>query len=193
MLFSCLSYARALYSRKCAVVCSACRMSTGEYWNGLMHDLMDQGHTFAFVYFASFTVLAEFIMLNLVVAVLLINYEEQQQNGNEPAEPAGYPDAGKTGPHNSPLMAVDDATPVSSSFRKLDDIASPRDECDDTQKPTILEELPEVSESSATVTLRPASPASPATPSEQVNDEAPSSHRDETPVSTVDLLPRDQP
>jgi hypothetical protein len=52
------------------------RMSTGEYWNGLMHDLMDGGHTLAILFFMSFTILAEFIMLNLVVAVLLINYEE---------------------------------------------------------------------------------------------------------------------
>ena len=54
-----------------------------------MHDLMDQGHTFAFVYFASFTVLAEFIMLNLVVAVLLINYDEQQQNKEREEDETG--------------------------------------------------------------------------------------------------------
>eukprot|EP01048_Picozoa_sp_COSAG05_P003861 COSAG05_NODE_189_length_14633_cov_44.869134_4_plen_1996_part_00 len=55
------------------------RMSTGEYWNGLMHDLTDvEGHTYSFVYFFTFLMLATFIMLNLVVAVMIINYEEQQ-------------------------------------------------------------------------------------------------------------------
>merc|ERR1712225_123444 len=43
-----------------------------------MHELMGLGHTFAFLYFASYLVLAQFIMLNLVVAVLLINYDDQQ-------------------------------------------------------------------------------------------------------------------
>ena len=50
------------------------RVSTGEFWNGLMHELMDLGHTWAFLYFFTYLILAQFIMLNLVVAVLLINY-----------------------------------------------------------------------------------------------------------------------
>jgi hypothetical protein len=55
------------------------RMSTGEYWNGIMHDLSDtEGNTYAFVYFFTFLILATFIMLNLVVAVMIINYNEQQ-------------------------------------------------------------------------------------------------------------------
>lgn len=49
-------------------------MSTGEFWNGMMHELIDRGHTYAFLYFFTFLILAQFIMLNLVVAVLLINY-----------------------------------------------------------------------------------------------------------------------
>jgi hypothetical protein len=55
------------------------RMSTGEYWNGIMHDLSDtESHTYAFAYFFTFLILATFIMLNLVVAVMIINYNEQQ-------------------------------------------------------------------------------------------------------------------
>ena len=50
------------------------RVSTGEFWNGIMHELIDRGHSYAFVYFFSYLILAQFIMLNLVVAVLLINY-----------------------------------------------------------------------------------------------------------------------
>ena len=64
-------------------------MSTGEYWNGIMHDLIDQGHTYAFLYFFTFMVLATFIMLNLVVAVILNNYEqmsETEQSGTTPAD-----------------------------------------------------------------------------------------------------------
>lgn len=49
-------------------------MSTGEFWNGMMHELMDRGHTWAFLYFFTYLILAQMIMLNLVVAVLLINY-----------------------------------------------------------------------------------------------------------------------
>lgn len=40
----------------------------------MMHELMDLGHTWAFLYFFTYLILAQFIMLNLVVAVLLINY-----------------------------------------------------------------------------------------------------------------------
>ena len=54
-------------------------MSTGEYWNGIMHDLIEKGHTYAFLYFFTFMILATFIMLNLVVAVILNNYEQMSQ------------------------------------------------------------------------------------------------------------------
>ena len=59
------------------------RMATGEYWNGLQHDLTDNaGHTYAFAYFFTFLILATFIMLNLVVAVMIINYNEQQADSD---------------------------------------------------------------------------------------------------------------
>jgi len=59
------------------------RMSTGEYWNGIQHDLTDiAGDTYAFAYFFSFLILATFIMLNLVVAVMIINYNEQQADSD---------------------------------------------------------------------------------------------------------------
>jgi len=64
------------------------RVSTGEFWNGMMHELIDRGHTYAFLYFFTFLILAQFIMLNLVVAVLLINYDDQQQKDREEAEAA---------------------------------------------------------------------------------------------------------
>ena len=40
----------------------------------MMHELMGLGHSWAFLYFFTYLILAQFIMLNLVVAVLLINY-----------------------------------------------------------------------------------------------------------------------
>ena len=49
-----------------------------------MHDLIDQGHTYAFLYFFTFMVLATFIMLNLVVAVILNNYEQMDQTEQSP-------------------------------------------------------------------------------------------------------------
>jgi len=55
------------------------RMATGEYWNGLMHDISDiGGDSLALIYFATFLVLATFIMLNLVVAVLILNFDDSQ-------------------------------------------------------------------------------------------------------------------
>jgi hypothetical protein len=56
------------------------RMSTGEYWNGIQHDLMDEGHDLAFVYFFTFLILATFIMLNLVVAIMILNYDDSQRD-----------------------------------------------------------------------------------------------------------------
>ena len=165
-------------------------MSTGEYWNGLMHDLMDQGHTFAFVYFASFTVLAEFIMLNLVVAVLLINYDEQQQNKEREEDETGQnTNSGNKGSQDSSTVAVDEATPVSSSFRSLDSIPSPRGASDDTNKTTISEEPSPVFASTDKVTLRPASPATPA----PVSVDAERSQGDNAPVPPIGADGHGQP
>jgi len=61
------------------------RVSTGEFWNGIMHELMGLGHTWAFLYFFTYLILAQMIMLNLVVAVLLINYDDQQQKDRKKA------------------------------------------------------------------------------------------------------------
>jgi len=57
------------------------RMSTGEYWNGIQGDLVDvDGAILSPVYFLSFLILATFIMLNLVVAIMIINYDDSQQD-----------------------------------------------------------------------------------------------------------------
>merc|ERR1719440_316989 len=54
------------------------RTSTGESWNGIMHELEDAGHLVAIPYFVSFVVMGTFIMLNLFIAVILENFAEAQ-------------------------------------------------------------------------------------------------------------------
>ena len=71
------------------------RMATGESWNGIMHDAMismpfcDESDdciesvtccgdsTFAIIYFVSFTFVSSLVMMNIFVAVILKNFEEQ--------------------------------------------------------------------------------------------------------------------
>lgn len=63
------------------------RSSTGESWNGIMHDLMVQppfcaaqkcGYpTLAPIYFMTFIVLATFLLLNVLVAVIVDNFENE--------------------------------------------------------------------------------------------------------------------
>ena len=86
-----------------------------------MHDLMDQGHDLAFLYYSTFTILAEFIMLNLVVAVLLLNYEQQQDDDVE----MNRQDEDISGEKSGVTGRVAEGTPVSSSFRDLAIIPTP--------------------------------------------------------------------
>lgn len=63
------------------------RMSTGENWNGIMYDCMEESnctgqncvsHPFVvIVYFVSFVIFSSFLMLNVFVAVVLKNFEEE--------------------------------------------------------------------------------------------------------------------
>ena len=52
------------------------RFSTGEFWNGVMRDMVGQGHTYALVYFGSFMVLSTLVVLNLLVATIVSNHEQ---------------------------------------------------------------------------------------------------------------------
>jgi hypothetical protein len=60
------------------------RFSTGEFWNGLLRDMTDQGHSFALVYFGSYMVLSTLVVLNLLVATIVSNHE-QAVDGNKGA------------------------------------------------------------------------------------------------------------
>ena len=56
------------------------RMSTGESWNGIMHDCAGTVHkSIVFFYFTSFMLLGQFMMLNLFVAVILENFEREME------------------------------------------------------------------------------------------------------------------
>ncbi len=73
------------------------RMCTGESWNGLLHDCSITEHnsncseaagncgnrTFAFCYFYSFYMLSAMVLLNVFVAVVLKNFEEQIAAANK--------------------------------------------------------------------------------------------------------------
>lgn len=60
------------------------RMSTGESWNGLMHECAKHtSDSVALVFFGSFVVLGQFLMLNLFVAVILENFENEMAANEE--------------------------------------------------------------------------------------------------------------
>merc|ERR1711998_227603 len=46
------------------------RMSTGESWNGIMHDCMEV-YPWAWIFFQSYMLIGSYLMFNLVIAVLL--------------------------------------------------------------------------------------------------------------------------
>jgi hypothetical protein len=53
------------------------RCATGEGWNTIMHDAMDEGHGgswLAVPYFVSFVVLSSFVVLKMLIAVILETY-----------------------------------------------------------------------------------------------------------------------
>ena len=55
------------------------RFSTGEYWNGLMHDAMGQGHTLVFLYYGSYVVISTMVILNLLIASIVSNWSETKE------------------------------------------------------------------------------------------------------------------
>lgn len=52
----------------------AYRMSTGENWDTVMHDVMNQTSGWASIYFIIFTLMVTFLMANLFVAIVLDNF-----------------------------------------------------------------------------------------------------------------------
>ena len=50
------------------------RFTTGESWNGIMHDCMEYNE-WAWVYFVSFMMLAAYMVLNLLIAIVLDQFQ----------------------------------------------------------------------------------------------------------------------
>lgn len=65
------------------------RMTTGESWNGIMHDVMQENGAAASVYFVSFMIIAASLLLNLVIAILLEEFQAKalfEKNAIRPAD-----------------------------------------------------------------------------------------------------------
>ena len=58
------------------------RSLTGEDWNGIMHVFLAEGSQMAVFYFLTFTLISNFILLNLVVAVILENFADFMDPGD---------------------------------------------------------------------------------------------------------------
>lgn len=52
------------------------RFSTGESWNAIMHDCMDQTTAWAFLYFCSFQLVGSYLILNLLVAIVISRFQK---------------------------------------------------------------------------------------------------------------------
>lgn len=64
------------------------RCSTGESWNGIMHDVsIEAGSAAATAFFVSFLVLGQFMMLNLLVAIILENFEREMDEDMDDVTP----------------------------------------------------------------------------------------------------------
>jgi len=50
------------------------RMSTGESWNGIMHDCMEV-YPVAWIYFTSFILFGSYMILNLLIAIVLETFQ----------------------------------------------------------------------------------------------------------------------
>jgi Ca2+-binding EF-hand superfamily protein len=63
------------------------RCSTGESWNGLMHDLQAEQPFMARLFFVTFMVFASMMMLNLFIAVILENFGDMMREYNDGVSP----------------------------------------------------------------------------------------------------------
>ncbi|XP_053541364.1 voltage-dependent T-type calcium channel subunit alpha-1G isoform X1 [Ictalurus punctatus] len=104
------------------------RVSTGDNWNGIMKDtLRDCAHdtgtcyntVVSPIYFVSFVLTAQFVLVNVVIAVLMKHLEESNKEAKEEAEleaemelEAAGGDGGMTGVHISPLALRDIGGPA---------------------------------------------------------------------------------
>jgi len=62
------------------------RMSTGESWNGIMHDCMDV-YGAAWIYYVSYMIIGSYLMFNLLIAILLDEFSDAQQQETHEVTP----------------------------------------------------------------------------------------------------------
>ena len=62
------------------------RISTGEGWEGIMFDCKDNegGSAFSPVYFVAFVTIAQFIMLNLFIMIIVEEFEAMDRSVRPP-------------------------------------------------------------------------------------------------------------
>jgi voltage-dependent calcium channel L type alpha-1D len=58
------------------------RMSTGESWNGIMHDVMSVYPT-AYIFFSSYILLVAYLLFNLLVAIVLQQFHMESSSHDE--------------------------------------------------------------------------------------------------------------
>eukprot|EP00656_Telonema_subtile_P000441 TRINITY_DN10202_c0_g1_i1.p1 TRINITY_DN10202_c0_g1~~TRINITY_DN10202_c0_g1_i1.p1 ORF type:complete len:1644 (+),score=363.32 TRINITY_DN10202_c0_g1_i1:42-4973(+) len=63
------------------------RMSTGESWNGIMHDCMVDTGAASWVFFVSYMIIGSYLMFNLLVAILLDEFSMAQAQENHKVPP----------------------------------------------------------------------------------------------------------
>ncbi|KAH9254019.1 hypothetical protein BASA81_007894 [Batrachochytrium salamandrivorans] len=61
------------------------RMSCGEGWNSLMREMSVAANWFAYPFCLSFIILVQFLLMNLVVAVVMFDLEDEVETGEEMA------------------------------------------------------------------------------------------------------------
>lgn len=61
------------------------RMSCGEGWNSLMREMAVAGNWFAYPFCLSFIIVVQFLLMNLVVAVVMFDLEDEVETGEEMA------------------------------------------------------------------------------------------------------------
>ncbi|XP_035389090.1 voltage-dependent T-type calcium channel subunit alpha-1G isoform X11 [Electrophorus electricus] len=112
------------------------RVSTGDNWNGIMKDTLrdcaqDNGSCYNMVvspiYFVSFVLTAQFVLVNVVIAVLMKHLEESNKEAKEEAEleaelelEAAGESVGMSGGHISPLSLGEIGGPVGSPWISRD-------------------------------------------------------------------------
>jgi len=63
------------------------RMSTGESWNGLMHDSMETVNAYAWIYYCVYMIVASYLLFQLIVAVVLEQFSSAAQEDDAVVTP----------------------------------------------------------------------------------------------------------